>query len=78
MEIELSNYCPHWIISVITAQSGIDFLLDQLSFAIAKKYSRGLSEHYETDKFSIYMQAIAEEKLRTLSEIEAAENAVSI
>ena len=78
METELSNFCPHWIISVITAQSGIEFLSGSSSLiAIAKKYSRGLSEHYELIK-SEYIAGVAEEKLRTLSEIEAAENAVLI
>jgi len=77
-ETTLSNYCPHWIISLVTAQSGIEFLSGSSTLtSIAKKYSRGLSEQYETVNFQ-YIEAIAEEKLRTLSEIEAAENAVVI
>ena len=77
-ETTLSNYCPHWIVSIVTAQSGIEFLSGSSTLpAIAKKYSRGLSEHYDTVDFQ-YISAIAEEKLRTLSQIEAAENAVVI
>ena len=77
-ETTLSNYCPHWIVSIVTAQSGIEFLSGSSTLpSIAKKYSRGLSEHYDTVDFR-YLSAIAEEKLRTLSQIEAAENAVVI
>ena len=77
-ETTLSNYCPHWIVSIVTAQSGIEFLSGSSTLpSIAKKYSRGLSEHYDTVDFQ-YISAIAEEKLRTLSQIEAAENAVVI
>ena len=45
--------------------------------SIGRKYSRGLSEQYDTVTAQ-YIEAIAEQKLRTLSEIEAAENAVII
>ena len=77
-ETKLSNYCPHWITSIVTAQSGIEFLSGSSTLpSIAKKYSRGLSEHYDNVDFQ-YISAIAEEKLRTLSQIEAAENAVVI
>ena len=77
-ETTLSNYCPHWIVSIVTAQSGIEFLSGSSTLpSIAKKYSRGLSEHYDNVDFQ-YISAIAEEKLRTLSQIEAAENAVVI
>ena len=78
METILSNYCPHWIISIVTAQSGIDFLSGSSTLtSIAKKYSRGLSEQYDPVNYQ-YLEGIAEEKLRTLSDIEAAENAVII
>ena len=77
-ETTLSNYCPNWIVSIVTAQSGIEFLSGSSTLpSIAKKYSRGLSEHYDSVDFQ-YISAIAEEKLRTLSQIEAAENAVVI
>ena len=76
-ETTLSNYCPHWIVSIVTAQSGIEFLSGSSTLpAIAKKYSRGLSEHYDTVDFQ-YISAIAEEKLRTLPN-RGAENAVVI
>ena len=45
--------------------------------AIGKKYAGGLSEQYETVHHQ-YIESIAEQKLRILSEIEAAENAVVI
>lgn len=45
--------------------------------SIAKKYARGLTEHYEPVTFE-YLNSISEQKLRILSEIEAAEKAVVI
>ena len=45
--------------------------------AITKKYARGLSSEYN-DVHPGYIFSIAEDKLRTLSEIEAAENATLI
>jgi hypothetical protein len=45
--------------------------------AITKKYARGLSSEYN-DVHPGYISSIAEDKLRTLSEIEAAENATLI
>ena len=78
METKLGNYCPNWIISIVTAQSAIEFLSGSSTLTtIAKKYARGLSEQYEPVNFQ-YLEGVAEEKLRTLSEIEAAENAVII
>ena len=54
----------------------MDFLTGSSTLlAIGNKYSRGLSEHYTNPQL---IAGIAEEKLRTLSEIEAAENAVII
>ena len=74
----LSNFCPNWIINIVTAQSAIDFLTGSSTLnAIGKKYARGLSEQYET-VHNQYIESIAEQKLRILSEIEAAENAVVI
>ena len=45
--------------------------------SIAGKYSRGLSEQYDLIHPGI-IESVAEAKLRTLAEIEAAENAVVI
>ena len=74
----LSNFCPNWIINVVTAHSAMDFLTGSSTLsAISKKYSRGLSEQYEIIHQQ-YLESIAEQKLRILSEIEAAENAVVI
>ncbi len=62
----------------MTAQTAIDFLTGSSTLkSIGNKYSRGLSEHYEPVN-SPFIESIAEEKLRILSEIEAAENAVII
>jgi len=56
----------------------MDFLTGSSALtAIGNKYSRGLSEHYEPINSQL-IAGIAEEKLRTLSEIEAGENAVII
>ena len=64
--------------SIVTAHSAMDFLTGSSTLlAIGNKYSRGLSEHYEPVNPQL-IAGIAEEKLRTLSEIEAAENAVII
>ena len=62
----------------MTAQSGIEFLTGSSTLsAIVKKYSRGLGEHYNTLNWQ-YLEGISEDKLRILSEIEAADNAVPI
>ena len=64
--------------SIVTTQSAMDFLTGSSSLdAIANKYSHGLSEQYEPIHPGI-IGSVAEEKLRTLAEIEAAENAVII
>jgi hypothetical protein len=62
----------------VTAQSAVDFLTGASSLkAIANKYSRGISEHYEEINSS-FIESVAEEKLRILSDIEAGENAIII
>ena len=64
--------------SIVTAHSAMDFLTASSGLdAIANKYSRGLSEQYDLIHPGI-IESVAEEKLRTLAEIEAAENAVII
>lgn len=64
--------------SILTAQSGIDYLNGTSTLqSICAKYSRGLSEHYDEVKTN-FLESVSEEKLRILSEIEAAENAVVI
>ena len=74
----VSNFCPLWIASIVTAHSAMDFLTGSSPLdAITKKYARGLSSEYN-DVHSGYIYSIAEDKLRTLSEIEAAENATLI
>lgn len=56
----------------------MDFLVGSSTLpAIARKYCKGLSDHYDEINVN-YIEAIAEDKLRTLAEIEAAENAVII
>ena len=74
----VSNFCPLWIASIVTAHSAMDFLTGSSPLdAITKKYARGLSSEYN-DVHPRYISSIAEDKLRTLSEIEAAENATLI
>ena len=74
----MSNFCPLWIASIVTAHSAMDFLTGSSPLdAITKKYARGLSSEYN-DVHPGYISSIAEDKLRTLSEIEAAENATLI
>ena len=64
--------------SIVTAHSAMDFLTGSSSLSsIASKYSRGLAEQYELIHPGI-IGSVAEGKLRTLAEIEAAENAVVI
>ena len=74
----VSNFCPLWIASIVTAHSAMDYLPGSSPLAaITKKYARGLSSEYN-DVHPGYISSIAEDKLRTLSEIEAAENATLI
>ena len=74
----VSNFCPIWIASIVTAHSAMDYLTGSSPLdAITKKYARGLSSEY-TDVHPGYISSISEDKLRTLSEIEAAENATLI
>ena len=78
MELALSNFCPLWIAGIVTAHSAIDYLTGSSQLdSIARKYARGLSSEYN-EVHSGYISSIAEGKLRTLSEIEAAENATLI
>ena len=56
----------------------MDFLTGSSTLSgISKKYSRGLSEQYDEVSYQL-IESISEEKLRILSEVEAAENAVVI
>ena len=62
----------------MTAQTAMEYLSGSSPIdSIARKYARGLSSEYN-DVHSGYISSIAESKLRTLSEIEAAENATLI
>ena len=63
---------------IVTAQTAMDYLSGSSPIdSIARKYARGLSSEYN-EVHSGYIASIAESKLRTLSEIEAAENATLI
>ena len=63
---------------IVTAQTAMDYLSGSSPIdSIARKYARGLSSEYN-EVHSGYISSIAESKLRTLSEIEAAENATLI
>ena len=74
----MSNYCPLWIASIVTAHSAMDYLTGSSQLDnISKKYARGLSSEYN-EIHPGYIASIAEDKLRTLAEIEAAESAALI
>ena len=56
----------------------MDFLTGSSTLkSIANKYARGLDEQYDSVHTN-YIESIAEDKLRTLSDIEAAENSTLI
>ena len=74
--MKLSDFCPEWIFSVCTAQTAKDFLSTNNSItSLCKKFSNGLSEHYNEIKFEEILD-VAEKSLQFLSDIKAGENAV--
>lgn len=71
------KYCPEWIFSICSAQTGKEFI-DSNSpiISVAKKFSESLSENYNEVKFEEILD-IGEKILQFLSEIEAGEEAVN-
>jgi hypothetical protein len=59
----VSNYCPLWIASIVTAHSAMDYLTGSSQLDnISKKYARGLSSEYN-EIHPGYIASIAEDKL---------------
>ena len=72
----MARFCPEWIYSICCSQTAIEFLSGAtLLESCAKKYSVGLSEHFENIPSEIISQT-AHELLIFLAEIEAGETAV--
>lgn len=63
------SFCPQWILDISCARAAQEFITHELDLdAYAKKYERGLSEHYEVVSYSLIYEG-AEEMLRFLDEI---------
>ena len=68
-------YCPEWIFDAAVAQTGLDFLAQDLPLSTyAAKYASGLSEKYEAVSADD-IETAAEEMIRSLDEIDAGEQA---
>ena len=64
------GFCPQWVFDVCCARAAQEFIsLDMDLETYAKKYEKGLSEHYEIVSYSLVSEA-AEEMLRFLDEID--------
>ena len=74
----MARFCPEWIYSISCSQTAIEFLSGEtLLESCAKKYSAGLSEHFETIPSEIISET-AHELLIFLAEIEAGDTAVHL
>lgn len=63
------SFCPQWVFDIACARAAQEFISHDMTLeAYAKKYERGLSEHYEVISYSLIYQG-AEEMLRFLDEI---------
>ena len=63
------GFCPQWVFDVCCARAAQEFIsLDLDLETYAKKYEKGLSEHYEVVSYSLIYEG-AEEMLRFLDEI---------
>jgi hypothetical protein len=72
----MSNFCPEWVFGVCAAKTSSDFLSTNNSVnMIAKKFSSGLSGHFNEIKFEEIAE-VSELILGFLSEVNAGENAV--
>ena len=73
----MSKFCPEWIFGIFAAQTGKEFLSTNNSIAaVSRKYSNAISERYNEVKFEEVMD-LAEKILQFLSDINAAEEAVT-
>ncbi|MDC3401505.1 hypothetical protein OA101_00415 [Alphaproteobacteria bacterium] len=72
-------YCPDFIFDTAVSFAAEDFISGELSIEIvAKKYSTGLAEKYEHPIVEEVIVQAAEDMLRFLSEIEAADQAAEL
>ena len=63
------NFCPEWVFDICCARAAQEFISHDLELeTYAKKYERGLAEHYEAISYSLFYEG-AEEMLRFLDEI---------
>ena len=63
------NFCPEWVFDICCARAAQEFISHDLELeTYAKKYERGLAEHYEAISYSLFHEG-AEEMLRFLDEI---------
>ena len=66
-----AKYCPSWMFNLCTASTAYEFIISDLPIrSYAKKYSKGLNEHYGEIK-SEEIESAAETILRFLVEINA-------
>ena len=73
----MSKFCPEWIFGIFAAQTSKEFLSTNNSIAaVSRKYSNAISERYNEVKFEEVMD-LAEKILQFLSDINAAEEAVT-
>ena len=65
------TFCPYWIFNICVARTAYEFIISDLPIkAYAKKYEKGLSEHYQGITHE-EIEAGAELLLRFLVEINA-------
>ncbi len=74
----MARFCPEWIYSISCSQTAIEFLSGEtLLDSCAKKYSAGLSDHFEIILPEIISET-AHDLLIFLAEIEAGDSAVHL
>ena len=73
----MPNFCPEWVFQICVAKTAADFLSSNNSInMISKKFSSGLSEHYDEVKFEEISET-SEAILGFLSEVNAGEESVN-
>ena len=64
----MASFCPEWVFGVCAAKTSYDFLSTNSSVnMIAKKFSSGLSEHYNEIKFEEIVIIISEVTIETIT-----------
>ena len=73
------TFCPEWVFNLSVARTAYEFIISDLPIkAYAKKYSKGLSEHYTSEVNPEEIETEAELLLRFLVEINAENSSNSI